>query len=227
MYHERPPYYVGKNNGVVGGIVGERATQALSSAGIPYFFRRIPATRQLKMIERNLRKTCALGWFKNPAREAFAKFSKPIYRDKPMVMLVRRNEPKTADKTSLLQLAESPDLRMGVKLGYSYGAIIDRMIDRLKPHVVIASQDNAGMMRMLLGKRFDYVFVAAEEAPGILERVGKAIISVTLSDAPPGNRRYIICTKRVGDDLMGRLNRAIKEDFEKPGPHNTLGITNM
>jgi len=217
MYHERAPYYVGQDDGAVGGIIGTRVTKILSTAGIPHFFRRVPANRQLREIERNLRRACALGWFKKPERETFAKFSKPVYRDKPMLMLIRGSEPKTADKTSLAGLSESPELRMGAKLGYSYGPVIDKMIEKLRFSVVTTSQDNVGMLRMLIGKRFDYFLAAAEEVSGILEEVNVTddnVIAVPLSDSPPGNYRYIMCSKRVDDDLIHRLNLAIGENFE-------------
>jgi polar amino acid transport system substrate-binding protein len=217
MYHERAPYYVSKDKGAVGGIIGERASQVFSAAGIAYTLRRTPANRQLNEIQQNRHKSCALGWFKKPEREKFAKFSAPLYQDKPMVILVRRDEPKTASISSLAQLAKDPELRMGAKLGYSYGPIIDAMAKKLANNVVTASQSSAGMMRMMLGKRFDYFFSAAEEAPGILKEIGDSRHQVTvvpLSDSPPGNLRYIICSKRVEDALIDRINTAIREILE-------------
>jgi uncharacterized protein (TIGR02285 family) len=210
MYHERPPYYVSKKTGGIGGIIGDIATSILTKAHIRFHFRQVPASRQLNEIKLNRKQNCALGWFKTAQRQTFAKYSDPIYRDKPVVMLVRKSDPKTAAISSLRDLTGKPQLRMGAKLGYSYGPVIDELASVLKTNVVTAPQDNAGMVRMLAGKRFDYFFAAAEEAPEIINKSTHNIAVIALSDAPPGNKRYIICSFRVGDQLMHKINAAIE-----------------
>jgi len=218
MYHERAPYYVTTTHGV-GGVIGERARRIFSKAQISTSYRRVPASRQLKEIEWNQHKTCALGWFKKPEREAFAKFTGSIYQDKPLVLLVRRSESKTDGITSLAQLRNRPGLRMGTKLGYSYGPVLDNLVNKLGANVITTTQDNAGLARMLLGKRFDFFIAAAEEAQGILDQTDGANDNariVPLSDSPPGNRRYIICSKRVDDVLIERLNTAINALSKSP-----------
>ena len=51
---------------------------------------KIPTNRQLAAVKDAASSSCAIGWFKNPEREQFAKFTKAIYRDKPTVILANR-----------------------------------------------------------------------------------------------------------------------------------------
>ena len=83
----------------------------------------------------------------------------------------------------------------------------------LAPRLVTTSQSNDGMIRMLLGRRFDYMFATAEESSSVIEGVGTAaqdLVTVTMSDAPPGNKRYILCSKSVEDAVIDRLDAAIE-----------------
>lgn len=211
MYHERPPYYVGKSDNMIGGVIGDAATDILAKAGIEYRFRRVPASRQLNEIKLDRKKACALGWFKTAKRETFAKYSIAIYRDKPMVLMVRSSDPKIPANISLARLTKSPQLRMGAKLGYSYGSVIDDLKAALEPNVVTATQDSTGLMRMLAGKRFDYFFAAAEEASEIVAQSNGKVEALTLEDSPEGNERYIICTAKVSDSVIQRINNAIEK----------------
>jgi polar amino acid transport system substrate-binding protein len=209
MYHERPPYYIGKNDKIVSGIVGDIVTRILNDAQIDYRYRQVPANRQLNEIKNNQEKICAIGWFKTPAREAFAKYSDSIYQDKPIVLMIRSADPKLSGEMSLARLKKNTDLRMGAKLGYSYGTAIDALAVHLKSNVITVSQDNTGLSRMLTGNRFDFFFAAAEEAPDIMGESNGSLEVKTLGDAPPGNNRYILCTISVEDALIKRINNTI------------------
>lgn len=93
---------------------------------------------------------------------------------------------------TLEKLLRDPNLTMGVKLGYSYGQYIDALIERLEPVTMRSSQDTGGLVRMLVGRRFDYMLTAPEEFSSMAARLGiagKDITSVTLSDIPDGNDR--------------------------------------
>lgn len=93
-YSPRPPYYV-VDAGGVGGLVAGPAARAFESAKIDVTWRKLPFKRQLKVIEANREPICAVGWFKNPAREKFAKFTDFIYRNRPLMALTRADNAKT------------------------------------------------------------------------------------------------------------------------------------
>ncbi len=87
-YHERPPYYMTGPLGVYGLCV-DPAKLAFNRANIPFRWEKTPAKRQLDIIKENRSKDCIIGWFKNPDREKFAKYSHVIYQDKPTIALAR------------------------------------------------------------------------------------------------------------------------------------------
>lgn len=103
-------------------------------------------------------------------------------------------------------------LKVGVKKGYSYGSYLDNLIKEKSPNKVITSQDGEGMIRMLLKGRFDYYMLIEEQAKYLLSKSenNSQLTIKTLSDASPGNFRYILCSLKTEDKIIQRLNSAIK-----------------
>jgi polar amino acid transport system substrate-binding protein len=212
LVHDRAPYYV-IEDGTVSGIVAEPTAQAFADAGIAFAWRELASNRHLRVIRQNAEPVCATGWFKTPERTAFARYSVPIYADRPAAVLVRADNDRVRRYRTLSSIMADDSLLMGAKLGYSYGAAVDAMIDEFATRRVMTTQDNVGMMRMLLGKRFDYMIASFEEADGLIAAGGAApdaVAALSLDDMPAGNTRYIVCSKRVPQTTMNALNAAIE-----------------
>jgi polar amino acid transport system substrate-binding protein len=212
LYEDRPPYYVTAKDGSVSGLAIDPVAAALKKAGIMPNWQTTSAKRQLAAIQANREAVCSPGWFKKPEREAFAKFSEPIYQDKPQVVVTRTDQSLRINHGTLEKLLQDPNLTMGVKLGYSYGHFIDALIERLEPVTMRSSQDTAGLIRMLVGRRFDYMLAAPEEFSSFAERLGiagKDIFSIALSDIPAGNQRYLMCSQQVSDEWLARINAGL------------------
>ncbi len=213
LVHERVPYYVISGPTTVGGLVGKPAAVALADSGVDFEWRKTSANAQLNIIKADKDRVCAVGWFKTAKREAFAKFTRPIYQGKPLVVVARSDNARVLGHQTFGDLLGDRDVKMGSKLGYSYGAYIDAKIAALASRVVTTSQNKDGMIRMLLGRRFDYLLATAEESSLVIEGVGSAaqdLVTVTMSDAPPGNKRYILCSKSVEDVVIDKINAAIE-----------------
>jgi polar amino acid transport system substrate-binding protein len=214
LYEDRPPYYFTGTDGRIGGLAIDPVKAALAKAGISPDWRVSSAKRQIASIRADREPVCSPGWFKKPEREAFAKFSVPIYRDRPQVVVTRADNALRINHGTLEKLLRDPNLTMGVKLGYSYGQYIDALIERLEPVTMRSSQDVHGLIRMLVGRRFDYMLAAPEEFSSMAARLGIAgedIVSVTLSDIPDGNDRYLMCSRKVSDEWLARINAALAE----------------
>lgn len=100
----------------------------------------------------------------------------------------------------------------GAKLAYSYGAAVDDMIAKLEPALLRTPQDVPGMVRMLAGGRFDYMLAAEEEFESLckgLDPSAGGIAAISLSDIPPGNKRYLMCSMMVDDEILRRFNDAL------------------
>ncbi len=217
LYHDRPPYYAQQDDGEVAGIVATPINKSLRAAGIPFRWVSRSGNAQIKIVKRGKDFACAAGWFKNPEREKFANYSLPIYRDKPQVIVMRTDNEKAMQHSTLRELFNDPSLKFGAKLGYSYGGFVDGLIAELNPKVMRNTQDSGGMVRMLLGRRFDYFIAAPEEFASLTVRLGIAgedIMSIRMKDIPPGNRRYLMCSKAVPKELIRRFDEALEKSSE-------------
>ena len=211
-FHERAPYSTEQADGKVRGITADIAAAAMTAAGIAYRWEELPSARQIEVIRRNERPACGLGWFKRPEREFFAKFSAPIYRDLPTIVVARANDARFAGTPTIDALFTNPSLTLLTKIGYSYGKEIDAKILALKPNARADSSDNQIMLGMISKGRVDYMIMAEEEAKDLLSQpdFAQAGLAIYHLAAPPaGEYRYLMCSKSVSDTLIERINRAI------------------
>lgn len=212
-YHERCPYYFASASGV-SGLCAEKAEQALRAAGIPFKWQETPPKRQLYLIEKNDGRECAVGWFKNPDREKFAKFTAPIYQDNPTIAIARVDNEKIESGRDLASILSNRQLKLLKKEGYSYGHSLDEKITRFQPREILTAASNTGMLKMIHSLRADYMFIAEEEAEELIRQSGfdpAAFKFIRFPDMPAGNLRYIICTKQVSDDEIERMDQAISQ----------------
>lgn len=214
LYQDRPPYYLTNEDGSPGGLVAGPVAEALAAAGIDAHWSDRPSKRQMEAVKANRTAVCSPGWFKKPEREEFAKFSDVVYQDLPQVVVTNRNGASVSDFGTLASLFADREMMFGTKLGYSYGPFVDGLRDQFSPNVVTTAQDNSGMIRMLLGRRFDYMIAAPEEVESLSRTFGDRateIVSNRMSDVPPGNKRYLMCSKKVSDDILRRFNKALAD----------------
>lgn len=211
-YHIRPPFIDFKDSKVVG-LTGALAVRIFEDAKIPFVLLETPASRQLKVMELSKGFDCAVGWFKTPERETYAQFSEPIYHDKPQVALTQADNKVLKQSIKLEDLFKNSELSLLVKDNYSYGPVIDQMIKELHPKVLSTSNESAQMIEMVRQKRVDYMLITQEEAEDVIkeEKPKSSLKKVTLTNAPVGEFRHIICSKKVPADVMKTLNHSIKK----------------
>lgn len=211
-YHERSPYYISYDSGVHG-LVADPISMAFEYAEIPFQWIKTPAERQLDIIRNNDSKTCAAGWFKTPEREIYAKFSVPVYRDKPYMGITRADSSLFShDSYSFAEKIQEAGLRLLVKSGYSYGAYIDQFINDYSQKKVVTTADNHGILRMVLAQRAEVALLTEEEAydPLLFSKLNRNSFKlIRFSDFPAGNLRYLICSRKVEDADMESLSNAI------------------
>lgn len=210
-YNERPPYMVTAADGTPTGLTGSPAVQAFAAAGIPVSYQKTPSNRQLMMIKQAAVRNCALGWFRTPERERYAKFSKAIYRDKAWMVLAYAgfNVPDGATLESLLRDANT---RVLVKENFSYGPQIDDLLARYQPARAMSAGSPLQMMHSVSMGTVDLMFVAEEEGNYMLSHAGthaKDLRLLHFPDLPKGAERYIMCSKNVPDEVIVKLNKAI------------------
>ncbi len=214
LFHVRPPYSeLGAPAGVKGLLVSP-IIRAMSQANLSAQWVEMPPARQTEEIKRAERPVCGLGWFKRPEREDFAVFTAPIYQDKPSVVVARKDDARFKSPATLQFLFADRSAKLIVKTGYSYGAVIDAWILRQQPDAEETAVGNEAMLNMIANGRRDYVIMAAEEAEYLLKRdapLGEKLQAVTLTDAPAGEQRYLMCSKATPADTLARLNEALSD----------------
>jgi polar amino acid transport system substrate-binding protein len=209
-YEERAPYQM-RAGDAVEGLTATPAARAFKAAQRKVVWEASSISRQLVILRRNASASCVVGWFKTGARQQFAKYTKPLYRDGPVVALVRPQfifQPGNSVHDTLT----SPGVRVLVRAGYSYGAYLDGEITRSRPAMVNSPLPNSQMSELLLANRADLMFTTEEEATQLLRHLGSKAASLQVrhfSDQVPSEARYIACSGKVPDETIERLNAAI------------------
>lgn len=211
-YFQRPPYYFTGSDGKPDGMLLKPVIDYLKKA--PFDIRAIEVKSDgiLHRIKANRRKVCSVGWFKNSERAKFAKFTKPIYVNKPLVVLTTLNHKKEFSSMSTLgDIFRQKDLRWGVVENFSYGSYVDDLSKKLNPQI-ISSNDQVHMIKMLIGRRFSYMLIAPEEVEELIRVSAEDKNSFYLfspGGMPEGNSRYILCSKMVSNKEINTLNQIL------------------
>ncbi|MYN20437.1 transporter substrate-binding domain-containing protein [Rugamonas sp. FT107W] len=214
-YNERPPYLMSAPDGGVHGLTADPAAAAFADAGVPARWMRMPSNRQLALLQKGGQR-CAVGWFRTAERERYARFTLPIYRDLPLVAVVR-DDFALRDGATLRQLLAMPGVAVLVKEKYSYGGYVDAALAEARPIRIATTAESMAMVAMIGAHRADLMFLASEEADYLLQLAelrDRGLRVLRLTDVPTGERRHIMCSKDVSDDIMRRLDKEIQQ---KPG----------
>lgn len=217
-YIEYPPYYYTAPDGSPDGFLLFRGDRIFREAGVSPRFQSMPAQRILERI-RSGERLCSLGWFSTPERRSYARFTRPIYRGRPLaVVTLRSNGSRVRHPGSLRALLKDRNLRIGLIEGHSEGTEVDQMIRELKPASVRITGSEGQRLQMLALGRVDYILQAPEELESLARSEGLDVGLFTLvdmPDIPPGNLRYIICGKAVSQGQIQRLDDAILKLFDE------------
>jgi uncharacterized protein (TIGR02285 family) len=213
-FNERIPYIIALSDGSAKGLTATPAANAFRTAGIPFVWKKLPTNRQLAELKMNAGKQCAIGWFKNPERMQYFKFTDAIYRDLPTILIARSNfDTQPADTLDSILLHR--DVRVLVKDMFSYGQYIDNLLGMSKSKLVVTTNENTQMVQMIIAGRADFMFASEEEARYLIDQTGSEAYKLRIvrpSDMPQGERRYIICSKQVEDSVIDKLNAAINSN---------------
>jgi len=216
-YLDRPPYYSSGPLGVYG-LCADPTKLAFKKADIKFRWESTPTNRQLDILKNNKSKVCLIGWFKNSEREKYAKYSSPIYQDKPTIALARADNYNIRSGKTLDEIFQNDNLTLLMKNGYSYGQYIDKKIAILKPNQITTNSKSIEMIQMIFARRADYFFISKEEAIELTELSGllkSEFKYIKFKNLPKGNKRYLLFSKMVEDKVIEKINRAIKKYNQK------------
>ncbi len=210
-YSERPPYMSPSEGGPPSGLTATPSANAFKAAGIAVVWAKLPTNRQLAMVKENLGQNCSVGWFWLRDRARFAKFSKPIYRDKDWYILANASYAARGYPTLEAMLSHQ-DTRILVKDNYSYGEQLDALMATHHPAIAVSTAPTSRMVQSISMGVVDLMFVSADEGNYLMAHAGEHAANLRLlhpKDMPKGPDRYIMCSKSVPDEVIAKLNKAI------------------
>ena len=220
LYSERPPYLLSSAEGGPGGLTAAPATRAFKQAGIPALWLNLPTNRQLLTIRDSKLPSCAIGWFRTPEREHYARFSRPIYHDKDWTVLAHSSLAEQG-ATSLRELMQHKDVRILVKDNYSYGSELDKLLARTNPMLAVSTAPTSKMVQSISMGAADMMFISEEEGSYIMEhhpaQQTRHLRLLHFKDLPHGGERYLMCNKAVPEAYMDRLNSALASPSPSAG----------
>lgn len=212
LYSERPPYLMAAAEGGPSGLTGTPATRAFRLAGISAHWLNLPTNRQLMTVRDSKTPSCAVGWFRTPERELFAKFTRAIYHDRDWTVLAHASLAERGD-ASLQELMQRKDVRILVKDNYSYGSELDKMLARTNPVIAVSTAPTAKMVQSISKGAADMMFVSDEEGSYIMEHhpaeQTRKLRLLRFKDLPHGPERFLMCNQATPDAYIERLNAAI------------------
>ena len=220
-YVPRPPYMMVTGDGLIG-LTGEPSYQAFKVANVPVRIAETPFARQLRTVKDNTGLDCMIGMFWKAEREAFARYSKPVYQDQPQLILAAAVLAGRFERhASIEDVFKDSSLRLLVKLAYSYGAPLDALIEQLQPKRRATPDENLSMLRQIKLGMADYMLMAPEEAAVAIEAAGfqpSDFVQIRYRTMPAGERRHLFCSRKVPEGVMRRLDAAIVKLNPKAPP---------
>lgn len=213
-YRDKPPYSY-TEAGRPAGFLIERTVKLLKRAGIEARYAEVPIRRTLLNLQGNQTALCSPGLYKIPEREAYARFSLPIHRDRPHVVLAHAAiAPEIRAMPRLAQLFADPSLQPGLLDGVSYGEQLDQALSATARPAVRAQLTPLQLARMVAARRVDYMLIDEEDLAWLRKDAEFAplpLVRIEFADMPRGQLRYLACSQQVTPQVMDRINKAIRE----------------
>lgn len=189
------------------------AVAAVAKAGVDATWQALPQKRLIDQVRQDTPNYCAVGIYKTPEREGFAKFSAPFYRDMRFVVATAAAQGAAVKAhASFAALAADTGLKLGGIDGFSYGVALDARIKAMTGHVDLAVVTPDKLLAKLGAGRIDYLLAAPEELDISIKMSGldpASVAQIGFSDIPDGTARHFMCGKSVDAAVIAKLNAGI------------------
>ena len=211
LYSDRPPFMKKQADGTLTGTAATTAILAFAKAEIPIEIKEASPARRLLDVKENNTRVCSLGFYKNAERETFARFSNPISQDGKMIAFanIKFQMSKPVSVDAILQRS---DLNILIKKNIFYGPFLESKFAQMKAQRIESTAEFAQLIRLIKIERAQLIFLPEEEAQFYLKEFGYSATDFNLihfAEMPAGEFRYMMCSLRVEEAVMAKLNKAI------------------
>lgn len=210
-WRNKPPYHY-LENGKDKGFLLERSKQVFAMAGIEAEHVEMPTKRILQNFNNGTLNFCSIGWYYLPEREALFQYSKPLHIDPPRTVIVGPAALAAVKAHgSLASLLQDGKLSMGIMDGVSYGQKLDTLFAVAANRIEKPTVEPFRFMHMAAANRFSFALIDREDWDWFRthEKGLGELRNLDFADMPGGIARYLVCSKDVSPEHMGKLNRAI------------------
>ncbi len=211
-YVQRLPFMGRDADGNLTGLLIQPVAKAFAKAGVPLAWRESSTSRQLAIIESNTGRACSLGRYMTADRAAFARFSVPFYQDARWVGLANVNF-KVSGHVRIADLMADPHVTVLLKDDLKLGPYLDGLVAHMNAKRVGITSDFDQMIRMIEAGRADFSFITGEEETYYRDKLAlneHDIKVIHFADMPAGEKRYLMCSRLVGDAEMEKINAYLK-----------------
>lgn len=212
-YRDKPPYTY-TEAGRPAGFLMERTMKVLKRAGIEASYAEVPVRRTLMNLQSNLAPLCSPGLYRTPEREAFARFSLPLHRDRPHVVLAHAGvAAQVRAMPRVAQLFADVSLQAGLLDGVSYGQQLDALLAGAARPPLRAQLSPLQLARMVAVRRADYMLIDEEDLAWLRRDPDFAtlpLMRIEFADMPRGELRYLACSRQVPQQTLDQINQAIR-----------------
>ncbi|GAB6887614.1 hypothetical protein JCM13304A_11120 [Desulfothermus okinawensis JCM 13304] len=171
LFFHRPPYYVYANKRA-SGIILERAILVLKKSGVPFEVKLSTPNRIIVSFKKGDKGLCSPGWFKTKNRLKWAKFSLPIFENRPLVVLTGKWNQRLIKKHKLTDIFRDRSCTWGKINNFSYGEEVEGYQRIFRPKIVNVDGTQLDLIRMLRFKRFSYMLISPEEVDFLISSAG-------------------------------------------------------
>lgn len=209
MYLERPPFSRSRDGKVPEGLLIDPVEKAFQTAKIGHRWVEVPTVRQLAVLKANKDLDCGVGWFKRDERKAYAKYSKPFHQDLPTVGIVS-SQSKLPDSLPLKDLVNSQQITWTLIDGFSYDPYVEKLLAKNKNVVQTVNGNLTNVIKMIDRNHASITFLAKQEAEFYVEQeqFKQRLKIIEFPDVPSGESRYLLCSFKVSDELLEKINKA-------------------
>ncbi len=213
-YQPRPPF-LELESGKLSGSCGGPAVRALEEAKIPFTLVANPPFRQLALMQTAEYYDCSVGWLKIPERIGLYKYSDPVCDDGVWLVVGHKGSvDRSINKAETL--LKDRNLTLINRKNYSFGEWVDSLAKQYNTKIIYIenAEITPQMFEMIRMGRADYTFVSPWEFEYLLKRfkwaptdfvVFQPVDNITTSP------RHIICSKKVPDEVIRKINQAIQK----------------
>lgn len=171
-----------------------------------------------------------VGFQKTPEREQVMQYSLPFtIAMSPCAIVVgaqAQNMRAWLDADGRLPLEQTlgQGRTVGVASGRSYGDSVNQVLERNRGRVVTRSSNDvsAGLLDMLMAKRFDFTIMFPEEAQFLARQLGEKVqlLSFPIKETPAFASVHVVAPKNAwGSKLLAQVNPVLLKFRDTPDFH--------